>query len=121
MAVGTWIVLLTAIVLSYFIVGVDIGLGLTLIGGILIIFALSLYLIVLFRFGFLTFVVGINIQNLLGAIPLTLDLSAWDAGGSLLALGIVVALAVYGFYVSLAGQLFRDELLPATDRHTSAQ
>jgi len=44
--------------------------------------------------------------------PLTTDLRSWCAQDSLLALGAVVVLAVYGFYTSLAGRsLFRDEVL----------
>jgi hypothetical protein len=43
---------------------------------------------------------------------LTADLSAWYAGRGLLAVGISLALAVYGFIVSTAGQpWFRDEIL----------
>ena len=40
--------------------------------------------------------------------------SAWYVGGSILSLGLVLGLGVYGFYVSPAGQpLFRDEIFAA--------
>ncbi len=43
--------------------------------------------------------------------PMTLDPSQWYAGYSFFALAVMVALMLYGFYISLAGQpLFRDEL-----------
>jgi hypothetical protein len=44
--------------------------------------------------------------------PVTSEFSAWYAGDFVLALVISLALAVYGFYTSLAGQsLFHGSLL----------
>ena len=44
--------------------------------------------------------------------PLTLDFSRWYAGNGLFAVGVMVALSVYGFYTSLGGQkVFAGKLL----------
>jgi hypothetical protein len=43
-------------------------------------------------------------RPLLLAMPLTLDFSRWDAGRSMIAAGVFLALAVYGFRVSLGGK-----------------
>ena len=53
-----------------------------------------------------------NLANLLRWAPLTWDFSNWYAGAGLLTLGAVLVVALWAFYVSLAGQrLFRDSLL----------
>ncbi|MCH7884324.1 MAG: protein kinase [Planctomycetes bacterium] len=69
-------------------------------------------LVVLMRFGLLALVAAFMFSFLLGAFPITVDFSTWYAGGSLLAMLAVVAVAGYGFHTALAGRpLFRDELL----------
>jgi serine/threonine-protein kinase len=68
----------------------------------------------LIRFGLLAAVVAQFLSSLLLDFPLTFDFSAWYAVNSLFGLAIVAALAIYGFYVSLAGRsIFREELLEA--------
>jgi serine/threonine-protein kinase len=70
-------------------------------------------LIALMRFGLLTFVAACLVLQL-RYLPLTLDFTAWYSTGSLLVMLAAVAIAVYGFWVSLAGRpLLRDELLEA--------
>ena len=67
--------------------------------------------IVVFRFGFVALAVGLFVTDMLLNLPLTLDLSAWYAGSTLLPLLVVAALAVWGFYNALAGQkLWKTEL-----------
>jgi hypothetical protein len=49
---------------------------------------------------------------ILHQVPLTTDLSAWYAGNSLMVLVLTAAMAVWAFYISLAGRrLFKDTLL----------
>lgn len=40
----------------------------------------------------------------LGRLPITTNFTAWYASGFVMYLALLVALAVYGFYTSLAGQ-----------------
>ena len=64
------------------------------------------------RFGLLSVIGGLFLVNLLRWAPLTWDFSNWYAGAGLLTLGAVLVVALWAFYVSLAGQrLFRDSLL----------
>jgi predicted Ser/Thr protein kinase len=60
--------------------------------------------IVAFRFGLISLAVGIFATDLLLNVPLTLDFSAWYFSSALLPLLSIAALAVWGFYTSLAGQ-----------------
>ena len=69
-------------------------------------------LFILVRFGFLTFIFTQFFILLAILYPLTSDPSAWYAGNALFALALGLAVAIYGFYISLAGQpLFRGCLL----------
>jgi len=66
---------------------------------------------VLFRHGFLSVVVSNAVWFLLTGIPITYQVSSWTFGGTVVALGVVIGLAVYGLRISLAGRpLFQDEL-----------
>ncbi|MCI0387800.1 MAG: serine/threonine protein kinase [Acidobacteria bacterium] len=68
----------------------------------------ALWLFVLLRFGLLA-TVTVFIFSDFRFYPLTSDLSVWYSGSTAFALLVTVALAVYGFYTSLAGQpLFRE-------------
>jgi hypothetical protein len=68
---------------------------------------------VLMRFGLLAFVTANVVGDLFFNFPLTTDFSAWYFDVTLLALGIFLAIVIYGFYVSLGGQkLVRDGLIP---------
>jgi serine/threonine-protein kinase len=60
--------------------------------------------IVVFRFGFVALAVGIFATDMLLNVPLTLDFSSWYLSSALLPLLSLAALAVWGFYNSLAGQ-----------------
>ena len=52
------------------------------------------------RFGLITGVAFIFAQQLLEVLPITPHLTSWHAGGTLLALGSIVAVAAYGFFTS---------------------
>ena len=76
--------------------------------------ALSAFLavFVLYRFGLLAAVSAMFFAHLWVFYAVTTELSAWYATDFLIALTICVALAVFGFYTSLAGQpLFGGKLL----------
>jgi eukaryotic-like serine/threonine-protein kinase len=62
--------------------------------------AVALSVVVLVRFGVLA-VITMYFVNLTIEFPITTDLSAWYARDGLLALGTVVLLAGYGFWISL--------------------
>jgi hypothetical protein len=54
---------------------------------------------------------GIFVANLIGNLPGTVNFSAWYASGSIFALVVVAALAVWGFHTTLAGRpIFSREL-----------
>jgi hypothetical protein len=68
--------------------------------------------IVVVRFGLVALAAGIFVADLLGNLPATTNFSAWYASGPIFALVLVVALAVWAFHTSLAGQpIFKRELL----------
>ena len=70
------------------------------------------WLVILMRFGLLTLMVGVLIQAAVERVTITLEPSSWYAGGMLLALTIVFAIAAYSFWVSLGGKpLFADGAL----------
>jgi serine/threonine-protein kinase len=77
--------------------------------------ALSAFLavFVLYRFGLLAAASAFFFAHLWVFYPMTTELSAWYATDFLMALTICVALVIFGFYTSLAGQsLFGGKLLP---------
>jgi predicted Ser/Thr protein kinase len=64
------------------------------------------------RFGLVTLAAGILTANVLLSVPVTASLSSWYASSSAFVYLSVLALAVWGFYTSLAGQrLWKGELL----------
>jgi serine/threonine-protein kinase len=70
------------------------------------------YIFVAGRFGLLAIAVAQFVFFMVQFYPWTTDPSAWYAGVTLFAASVVVALAVYGFRVSLAGRpLLRGRLL----------
>jgi serine/threonine-protein kinase len=83
--------------------------------GLMIPFALvSAFLatFVLYRFGLLASAAAFFFAHLWVFYPMTTELSAWYATDFLMALSICVALVIFGFYTSLAGQpLFGGKLL----------
>ena len=67
---------------------------------------------VLYRFGLLASAAAFFFAHLWVFYPMTTELSAWYAMDFLMALSICVALVIFGFYTSLAGQpLFGGKLL----------
>ena len=62
------------------------------------------FLLVLKRFGLLPLVVGLVVQNVLAVFPATIHLSRWYAPSGFTGLGAIALLAVYSFYMALAGQ-----------------
>jgi hypothetical protein len=59
---------------------------------------------VLIRFGFLALAVLGYVLGVLSSFPLTFEASSWYAGFGYAALGIVAALALFGFKTSLGGR-----------------
>ncbi len=71
----------------------------------------SLGVLIVVRFGLVGALTGYFFVSLHATFPLTLDLSAWYASGSLVGLGIAAALAFVAFWISLGGRsLLRDAL-----------
>src|SRR5204863_535208 len=100
--------------IAWLIVTILFGLnGRSLIGNLLFSAILStLVLLVATRFGLLALVASMFFVLLLGTFPMTTDFSAWYASSTIFALVVGLALAVYAFYVSLAGQqVFKGGLL----------
>lgn len=80
-------------------------------GGILTILMNVLVVIVLHRFGVLPLVAMVFVIQLIRDMPCTLDFNAWHFRSSLIPLGVIVALAIYGFNTALAGRrIFKDTL-----------
>jgi serine/threonine-protein kinase len=73
--------------------------------------AALLVVLVLYRYGLLALIVSLFFLHLTIFFPITSDFSAWYATDLVLALLLSLALVVFGFYISLAGQpLFRGSL-----------
>jgi Protein kinase domain len=66
--------------------------------------AAALLIGTLLRFGLLSVACLLYFNATLAHVPLTLDTSAWYAGRSFLGLGLLAALALYGFHTSLGGK-----------------
>ncbi len=67
---------------------------------------------VVFRIGLVALATGIFTANLLLNVPITADFSSWYASTSLIAHLTVAALAIWAFYLALAGRpLFKTGLL----------
>jgi hypothetical protein len=67
---------------------------------------------VMIRFGLLALVFNFIVFNIMQRFPLTTQGSAWYAGIGLTGILLIVAMAVYGFYTSLAGRpVFGEALL----------
>jgi hypothetical protein len=92
----------------FFLRSVDYGLA----GALTVLLAPTVIVLVAARFGLLAIIVLMLFQHLRAIFPVTTELSAWYAGGFVLASLCLLALTLYGFYTSLGGQrLFRGELL----------
>ena len=66
----------------------------------------AIFIFGLMRFGLLTAVVASFSFNLLDAMPVTTNFSAWFAGATILVAVILLGLGFYGAYTSLAGVRF---------------
>jgi eukaryotic-like serine/threonine-protein kinase len=101
-AVVVWVLVATSLVMQFANGPVFLDLAAA-------VFLVGIYAVFLLRFGFLSVVTGIFIWILL-SYPLSFDLSAWYANGSLVALLACLSLMLYAFRVSLGrGPLFREE------------
>jgi serine/threonine-protein kinase len=68
--------------------------------------------IAVLRSGLVTLAAGILTANVLLSVPFTASLASWYAGSSAFVFASVLALALWGFYTSLAGQrLWKADLL----------
>jgi hypothetical protein len=73
--------------------------------------AITIFWVTFLRIGFLSLVVAVSLFDFLVQLPLSLDLSSWHSGPTILYLALMIGLAVYGFRTSLAGQpLLQDQL-----------
>jgi hypothetical protein len=69
-------------------------------------------LVILTRFGLLTLMVGVLVQNAVDYVTITLEPSSWYADGMLLVFATLAAIAGYAFWISLGGKpLFAAEAL----------
>ena len=66
------------------------------------------------RWGILPYVVATFTSQLLLDLPITRDASAWYFGNMALLLAIVVGLATWAFYTSLAGRLWVGQGFPVS-------
>jgi len=72
----------------------------------------SVAMILLFRFGIVVLLAWNFAALMLSAAPMTLHFAAWYAGNTLFCMGVLVAVALYAFRISLAGRpLFSEALL----------
>ena len=72
---------------------------------------ITLWHLLFFRYGWVVILVGTFTADLLFGYPLTSDLGAWHAYATIVAAGACLALAGYGFKVSLGGRpAFKDLL-----------
>jgi hypothetical protein len=70
------------------------------------------YGLVLVRFGLIVGLFGMAYMYIGSSVVLTADPSSWYAGRSLFALLVMAGIAVYAFYISLAGrQLYKGDAL----------
>jgi len=72
---------------------------------------LALVLFTLIRFGVLPLLLTFFVGDLF-AVPITTDLSAWYAGGTIPAVATILAITAYSFHIACAGRrLFRTDYL----------
>ena len=71
----------------------------------------ALLTMVVIRFGLLSLVVTWFAWGIVGAVPMTLEFSHWRADASNWTLALVIALTLFGFYASRAGQPLLGSIL----------
>jgi hypothetical protein len=64
----------------------------------------GLAFLVLIRLGILPLVVGMALDNILEAFPLTAHLSAWYAEPTIIVFAVLIAATIFSFYTSLSGK-----------------
>jgi hypothetical protein len=74
-------------------------------------FVWAVWFLFFLRFGWVTVVVAIFVTDVLQSYPLTVELSAWYAHPTYLALAVVIALTLYAFKVALGGRPAFGDLL----------
>ncbi len=90
----------------------DIASGIPIIAMTFALVFPTLMVLMTARFGVLATIATFLTYHLVVFYPITTEFSAWYAGDFLLCAGVLIALAVYGFYTSLAGQkIFQGKLL----------
>ena len=67
-------------------------------------------LVLIFRFGLLAYGAGVFSYLFIRRVPITLDPSAWYFGRSMFALMLLVAVAIYGFVISMGGKRWLPEM-----------
>jgi serine/threonine-protein kinase len=73
---------------------------------------IALVLFILIRFGILPLMAMFYVVALTNGFPITTDLSAWYAGGTVLSTVMILALAAYAFHIARAGRpLFKESFL----------
>jgi hypothetical protein len=70
----------------------------------------AVVLILLFRFGLLALSAAFYAYSFLRRVPVTLDPSAWYFGRSTFAIALLIAIALYGFFISLGGKRWLPEV-----------
>jgi serine/threonine-protein kinase len=112
----TWAAFIAASLLAMVLFYPDSGSITAYVMGILL--SLTFVWLVLLRAGLLGLAAWFSVTALIGHLPLTPHPAAWYLGTTLLSLALIVAPALYGFWISRAGRpLFRDEVLgPAARR-----
>lgn len=71
----------------------------------------SMFALTVLRWGLTSLAVGVLVADLLLMVPATTDLAAWYLGTTILVIAIPLALASWAFYTSIAGRLWKGDLL----------
>ena len=68
----------------------------------------------LIRFGLITLITAMFVDEVLHSVPITTNFSAWYSGSTIVVVLVVLALAGFAFHTSLGGQkVFEGKLLEA--------
>jgi serine/threonine-protein kinase len=76
----------------------------TMLVWVFVIASAALHTMILVRFGLLPFAVSVFVRLVMTGVPLSLDVSRWWAVPSNWTLALLMALTLFGFYASRAGQ-----------------
>ncbi|HEX8566886.1 MAG TPA: serine/threonine-protein kinase [Pyrinomonadaceae bacterium] len=96
-SIGFWLLLCTNFILGF-------GYNQPWFGKLFIVFIATMITVAYTRFGLVAATAYGFFFWLTFRAPITTDFAAWYADSSLIILAVVLALAIYGFYTSLAGQ-----------------